>query len=426
MKKPFFTLFVVVAILLFLFNGPLLDLVGWHYSMDDGPFAMKMHPTTYILFLGAAAAIVLAPYATLPLFRRPSFLVYFGAALLMAFKGVMITMSGVTGGEMSTALVGFLTPAFLLIAVQPVERRDLARLAIPMRVYFAIDSLMALAERAIGHRFIPSFLDNVKEFRATAFLGHPLSGSLLTGAMIVHLVTARREKASIVYRLPEVLLHVVAMFAFGGRSALVFTTVILVLSALFAQQARGQTRISFVQRALPIAVVLLGIGFVFLPIDLVDRTLDRFTQDYGSAQTRNSAVAAFLSLSPSDMIHGIDINQRMTMANFYGSPAGFELTWVSLAMEFGVPVALAMLIGLPMLLFSLSRSLDRSAFYMSLQFLAVTAGSIGLAVKTLLVPQLLVMMMVLCQRRMAAPRPSPRAGNPALFPVLRPKADTAI
>jgi hypothetical protein len=427
MKKPFFTLFVTVTILLFFFNGPLLDLLGWHYSMDDGSFATKMHPTTYLLFFGALAAMALAPYATLPLFKRPGFLVYLGAAFLMVVKGVLITMSGVTGGEMSTALVSFFTPALLVIAVQPVSGRDLSRLVVPMRVFFALDSLMALAERAVGHRFIPSFLDQQGEFRATAFLGHPLAGSMLTGVLIVHLMTARREKAPILQRLPEVLLHVAAMFAFGGRSALVFTTVILLLSAIFARQARNQTRISALQRALPIGVVLLGIGFVFLPIDLVDRTLDRFTQDYGSAQTRNSAVEAFLSMSPSDMIQGIDFNQRMTMAHFYGSNAGFELTWISLGMEFGVPITLAMLIGLSWLLYSLSRPLDRSAFYMAIQFMAVTAGSIGLSVKALLVSQLLVMMMILCQRRIVGQTPTstPRASKPSLFPTLRPKTDEA-
>ena len=61
-----------------------------------------------------------------------------------------------------------------------------------------------------------------------------------------------------------------------------------------------------------------------------------------------------------------------------------------------------MMFGLPLFLWRMSQTLDRSAFYMGMLFMIVTAGSLSIGVKSLLIPQCVLMMLFLSQRRYVA------------------------
>jgi hypothetical protein len=156
------------------------------------------------------------------------------------------------------------------------------------------------------------------------------------------------------------------------------------------------------QRVLPLAIVALGILLIFLPIPFVDATLDRFTNDINSSQTRNSAAYMLSMLSPNELLAGVEASRRVILQDFLNTPFGIELAWVALAISYGMVATLPMLVALPLNLFSEARSLDRSAFYMALLFLVVTAGSLSIGSKSILVSEVLLMMHCLAQPRRAA------------------------
>lgn len=390
--------------LLFLLGGPLLDVIGWSYSNPDASAITKIHPSTYVFAAAAVLALLLGRRRYRKFVLRGEYLLFALATSILLVRAILIVRAGTTQGEMSAVLVTFLSSAMVLICFQGVTSVERTKLGRGVRIFFAINSAMAIAERIVGHRFIPSFIDNVggNEQRATALLGHPLNAALLTGIMIVHLVSSR-ARSSLLIKVGEVLLHAAAMFAFGGRAALVLTPVVLWLSVLVSP-LRQHARLTRLQKLLPLIILLIGICLVFLPLPFVDATIDRFANDDKSSMTRNSALLMLGTLNASQVLTGIDAAHRELLQAIFHSTAGIELAWVAFVMIYGLLATLPMAFALPLLLWRLARQLDQSAAYMALLFLVVTAGSLSIASKSLLLTQTLVMMLTLANR---APRRRP-------------------
>jgi len=399
MRRLFLFLFFAAAALLFLLNAPTLDMLGYPYSNDSGPVLTRIHPATFLLAVALVVAIVLAPYRLLRELRSPVLLFFLFATVCLLIRAVMLVMSGITGGELTLVITNFLTPILAMLCVALILPHEANAFATFIRLFFVVNSLVALAERAVGHRFIPSILDRFHDPRAAALVGHPLNGAVLTGLIIIFLVSARRGRMPVWMRFGEIALHAAALFAFGGRSAIVFTPVILLLQAVAGRNRAGEAKISFAQRAAPFALLMVGVSLTMLPIKFVDDTLDRFTQDNGSAQTRNSAIEMISRLPMRDLLTGLNVQERMALSRFYNTTQGIELSWVALLMDFGLIAVLPMMVAFPLYLLATARSLDRSAFYMVLFFLFVTFGSLSIGVKSLLVVQLLLMMLTLARAR---------------------------
>lgn len=399
MYRLIYYVVIAASILLFLFNAPMLDLIGWPYTTSGGSAVTKIHPSFYLLLIGAGAALFFGQRRSWALVLTPRFIIYAVAALIILGRAIFITMSGQNEGELSAALDTFVTPALLLVCFYVVSPVTLGQMGNVIRVFFVLNSLMGLAERVVGFRFIPSFLDKfTNQDRAAALLGHPLNAALLTGTLIVYLTTATKIRTRVGLRIPELMLHALAMFAYGGRSAMVFTVTVVLLGSVLIRQEEGGPKVSAAQRLLPIIIVILGIGLVFLPIPFIDATLDRFTNDTGSSQTRDSAVQVLGMLSPHDLLTGITVSQRQTFMTFFNTPAGFEVSWIALIVTYGLLATIPMMIALPTLMFGTARGKDRSAFYIAILFMIVTIGSLSLGSKSLLLSQTLVLILTLTQR----------------------------
>lgn len=401
MTRLFHLLFVLAAGSIFLFGADLLDNVGWKYSSDAGSIFTRMHPGTYLIAAATCIAAFQYPSKVLRTLKSGPFIFFNIAAFILLIRAILITMAGVTGGELTTVITNFFTPSMIYICARCLSTDELRAFETPMRIFMGLNSLIGIGERLVGHRLIHGFMDTTRDPRSTAFVAHPLNASLLTGLIIIYLVSARRGQTSITRRLPELILHSVAMFAFGGRSALVFTPVVLILSSVAARREAGQADLTWLQRALPAILVLVGLTLVFLPLPFVDATLDRFTNDLNSAQQRNSAIEILMQVSSHDLLWGINVLEREAFAKFHSGVA-IELCWVALGLTYGFIAVLPMMVGLPLFLWRMSQALDRSAFYMACFFMLVTAGSLSIGVKSLLIPQCVLMMLFLAQRRYIA------------------------
>lgn len=401
MARFFYILFFVCTGAIFLLGPHVLDLLGWRFTDDNGPALTRLHPATYLMFVTTALAYLAFPKK----FRRAlaswPFVVFLVATLILLVRAIIFAVGGVTGGELTTVLCNFLTPALFYLCARCVPMEDFTKLEAPLRIFLALNSVMALAERAVGFRFIPGFLDKTTDIRAAALVGHPLNGSLLTGLILVYLVTARRSDSPIRNRIPEMLIHALAMFAFGGRAAIVFTPIILILSAILGKRrAAGQANISWAQRALPFSVVVAGLGLIFLPLTFVDQTIDRFTNAGNSTQARNSGVDILMAEKTSDLLLGMEAPDRVALWTIYKTPAGIELAWLSLIQTFGLLCVLPMMVALPWFLYNIAKPLDRSATYIMFLFLVITAGSLSFGVKSLTIIQCMMMMMILSQPKL--------------------------
>jgi hypothetical protein len=387
------------AVLLLPLGGPVLTMLGWNFDTAGGSALFKIHPSTYIFAAGAGLALASGQRQFWTLLMRPWYLPFLLTALAIVARSVPIARAGGSGGEFSGALVSFVTPALMVLVFQ-MERTDLDRLGGLIRGFFVFNSLMALVERAIDHRFIPTFLDaSGNEHRAAALLGHPLAAALLTGLVIINLVTAPKRETSLPMRGAEIGLHGLAMFAYGGRSSLLFLPFMLVAAMLFARNGGGTNRVTVAQRLAPFALIGVGVVVLLLPIPFVEATLSRFTNDNGSADTRLAAINILGSLSPSELMWGVDVFRRTTLMDFYHTPLGIELCWISLIVTYGLVVIAPLMIALPLFLVGIARRLDRSALYMAIYFLIVTAGSVGFATKSLIISDLILLMTTLARAR---------------------------
>jgi hypothetical protein len=391
------------CVLIFLFGYNLLELVGWR-SLNGATSITKIHPSFYIFTITALLALASGGRQYWNLVAKPRFIFFFVAGIIMVVRAAEIVSSGVTGGELSAAFVTWVLPAMMLVCLQSIDGATFTQLGKVLRGFFVINSLMGILERVASIHIIPTLLVGTSDDRASALLAHPLNASQLTGLMLIHLVSARRGDAAIYTRIPEIVLHALAMFAFGGRSALVFTIAIILFSTLIARRKPGERNLTITQRALPPLVLGAGILLIFLPIPFIDATLDRFSNDGKSSATRDAAARMLGVLDSSEILFGVDSNRRTIIQAFFHSVNGIELCWISLTMTYGLLATLPMMIALPILLFRTAQQLDRSAFYMALQFIIVTAGSLSIGSKSLLISQTLVMMYALCQRRIVEPR----------------------
>ena len=405
----------VATTLLFLFNAPMLDLVGWAYTSGGGSAVTKIHPSFYIILGTAALTLSARMEPAVRTLRQPRFIIYLLAMILVIVKAVAIMMGGKNEGELSAAVDTFVTPLLLMLCLSVIRPEHLERMGLLLRIYMVVNSVLAIFERVAGARLVPSFLDKfTSQDRAAALLGHPLNAALLTGMMLVYLLTSTQNRVRGPTRIGEIAVHAIAMFAYGGRSALVFTAVVIIMSSLSVRQGATGQRVGAGQRLLPIIVLLLGVGLVFLPIPFIDATLERFTNDRGSADTRNAAIQLLSMIDTDQLLNGIPASQRQIFMTFLRTPAGFEVSWIALTVTYGLLVVLPMLVALPIFLFGTARGRDRSAFYMAMLFMIVTIGSLSIGSKTLLLSQTVVLLFALT----AAPALEPRFFNSRLRPEL--------
>lgn len=405
-----FTVTILAVIAIFFLQGSLIDALGWKYFDPFAPTLTKIHLATYLFAVAAALTLIdiIASRVLLdtkgaldPILRSWQFLFYAGAATLLLVRATAISALAVSGGEQSLAIVTYITPVMVLISIIQLSPRQLTIVAGLIRVFFVVNSIMALAEAAVGYRFIKGFLDKDAGLggRAAALSGHPLNGAVLSGLIIILLVFGPRRFLPKIARLPEVILHGVALFAFGGRAALVLLVAVLLVGGLVAQRKSGEDKISILQRVIPLVMLAAGAVLVLFPPKFVSAALDRFsTAGDSSTAARFSALDIFGNFNFHQLIWGASQYYRFQLLTFYKTPFGIESSWLNLVSVFGLIVTVPLAASLLLLLWKLLGRLDRSAPLAILYFLFVTATSLSIGSKSLLISQLLLMLLTMADR----------------------------
>jgi hypothetical protein len=370
---------------------------GWQWSSESAPGWMKFHPVTYIFVVGA----LLGLGSLRTRYWQPLLSWRYGPfafmAMVFVIQGIVIakTSSDPTGAA-GIAITSFLTPVLFLIAAVSMSREDWGRLAIALRVLLCASSILALVEAATRTSFI--YIQEGHIFRAAGLMGHPLSGALVTGYMLVYLLTSNNRRASLVSVLPEIMLHAMAMFTYGGRTALALVPIIVAISILLPSPGVPLAR--RLGQRLGIALLLISGGLATqLEIDAVQSTISRFQDDSGSSETRFKALEIVQNLRTSDLLFGISAEMRQSLLNSNDLVEGIENPWLSLIMIFGLLSVTPMAITLILTVFAHARMFDRSAIMMTLFFLIINSSSISFGGKSLTIVQYFILVTALCQSR---------------------------
>lgn len=266
-----------------------------------------------------------------------------------------------------------------------------------IRIFFAINSVLALIEAVLGERFFPGYvIEGSIGDRATALTAHPLSGAVLTGMLILFLAFGPRRRLAKPLRIPELALHGAAMIAFGGRAGIAILLAVLVVGGLIIGRKQNEEKVGVFQRMLPIGILAGGFLLITFPPPFVEKALERFNfaRDK-SAATRFALGDIFQNLTDHQLMWGANraVLERLMVA--FDTPLGIEAAWLQLTATFGLIVIAPLGITFLLFLIKLTAQLDRAARYAAVYFLAVTATSLSIGSKSLLVSQFFLMLITI-------------------------------
>ncbi|OYU90731.1 MAG: hypothetical protein CFE29_07830 [Bradyrhizobiaceae bacterium PARB1] len=343
----------VYFLLVFVFSGTVLDTLGYDYSAIEGSQITKIHPATYFIVVLFSVFVVSYP-------RKRDLVSYYLATKLgtifffcaATFAFINIVLGGRNGFGMyfDTDLHLFLC-CMLLPFVPPEGMVKLERF---LHGFFAVNAMLAIFELVSGIMVFPLTTyspdgTTTIEARAVALLGHPLHAATITCIYIVSLLVGGGKLLQAGWRTPMIVLQAAAMVAFGGRTALVVTLIILMVALSWqAIKFAAGHRFSRGTVMMAIAAIPLGIAIVtaLALAGFFDQLLERFTEDGGSARSRLVMFPLWGSFSWGDFLWGPDPDYIRSQMYSFGMEWGIENPFVHISIYQGVVISSLIVLGL--------------------------------------------------------------------------------
>jgi hypothetical protein len=354
----------------------------------------KIHPSTYLAVLTIASFFRVTGGGLYRDMRQKA--VWMIAATLIFLVVYSMTSNGEGGGENSVLVVTFMSAGLFALVLSEADEKTQGEIFWFVSLFLFFNSTVGIVEGMSGFRLLPYVVSSEIidwDNRPTALLGHPLSNSFITGAWVLALLMQASRDSFRFRSAVVVVFHLLAMVIFGGRASLVLTisiaAIYLVLRALVALVYRRNGRDVIV------AVVMIYAAALSVPLLLssgaADMIIDRFVDSRGSDETRYAAFQMLSSLTAGEWWLGIPISTRQAFLVAGGSTHGIEISWISLVLQFGAPIALSLLICAYLLLrSSMPKGMER--FMLLAYFFAASFTSLSIGGKSLFISQTLVIL----------------------------------
>ena len=297
---------VLAIFLQFLITANLLDAIGVNVPL-------KIHPASIIVLFCVIYLLIRGDVPIQVRFREaPGLMLFvFGIPLLGIYA---IFFNGFSGSMVY--IESFWSAGLLAISLESATARQKRILAWILITLCVIDAFVGIYESLTYPNWFPLVLDpdlidkltdTDVDFRANAFYAHPLTASLIT-AMAIFLIYSMRMRFLVASPIFAVLL--VALFGFGGRTALGVTLVVSILSAFYHLMAgiiRRDLKLDFVLAVLVAGVVVpIIIAIVVTQTTIGDRIMDTLYYD-DSAAVRTTQWAVLGRLSLRNWLFGISM-----------------------------------------------------------------------------------------------------------------------
>jgi hypothetical protein len=299
----------------------------------------------------------------------------------------------------------FVLPLLFLLLLRDLDEKYIRILAFILAAILAVNACVALAEFATGWRLVTISVPEgvtadptdptaqfdwraqlMQEWRASALLGHPLQNGVVVGCFVLCLAGAGSRWLPSIVRGPLMLLQIASLFAFGARTSLVSTLALIILIALYRlslmaidHQRVNLRKVALVFFLLPLAVVVVAYAW---DSGFFARTIERFVDDSGSANTRLVMFDMFKPLSWNDLFFGPDQRDVATWQRVLGLEFGIESSWIGLILSYGIVMTSLVVAGLACFCVSLVRSAGRGAMLVLFAYLIVVSTAATLSGKT--------------------------------------------
>lgn len=389
----------VAILLLFLISPAVLFQLGYNYEQPGGNPFEKIHPGTVLACLALLMRIAALPH---PLGGSLAVLVGYPGLTALACGWLLLLMHIVIvqKAPFTPIIDTFLLPIVLFTLVTILSRDWKPRLALALHLIFSLNALIALAEYLTSWRLTPyvaGALEIETDWRATALLGHPLSNAALTGCYLILLAMgAPLGKGAI--RLCLIGLQLLAMVAFGGRAGLVMVLAVLSLigigRAFLFLAGRRVSLLGAAGAAIMLAMVP-SLLIAAYEAGFLDRLIDRFQNDQGSAQTRLTMFKLFEGFTWRDLIIGPDPSLLDSLRRFHGLEFGIESFWIAFLLSYGIAVSVIFFLALGFFCRELVRRSGAAGAVTLVYFFAVASTSVSLSAKSAILGMLSVMVLIL-------------------------------
>ena len=249
--------------LIVLISPMVLHLWGIAYELPGGTALEKIHPGSLVIFASLALLILNSGNPLRFLARQagqaPGLFVFLAAWLILLQHIILVQRAPFT-----PIIDSFLLPMALFICLRDCPASFLCVMARALHVFMAVNACLGLYEVASGWRltpFVAADLEIELDWRASAFLGHPLANAALTGVYSLVLALGGGRGMPHLMRPLILCLQLAAMVAFGGRASLVFLLALLLLLAL-----RGGARVLSGGR---VGLAQAGLFLICLPLAMM-------------------------------------------------------------------------------------------------------------------------------------------------------------
>lgn len=381
------TLLLVAAILTsFLVSGMALTAIGFEYDSSNGPSWQKFHPSTYFAALAMVLRVLGQPHPTRYLASLPR--KFPGAALFMIML-TLLTVYGVRVQEMPfTPLVEpYVVALVALVAHDDLSPTSRSFVRKALHVILVANALIGILEVWTQTHLIPADTPGEPDARATALFGHPLQNAATMGAYSLCLVLGGDPHLKPVPRAAIIGLSLLSLLAFGGRTALLMTLLIVsgVVLWRLAQFLFG-ARVEFKHVLAGLAIsplIMLGAASV-ASAGVFDRVLARFVDDNGSGQARVIALELFNLFDVGDMLFGPRPDVLNSALNTLGISVAIENTWLALFFFYGGLMTGLFVVGLFSLFWEYWRRARPGALLLFFYFVVLLTSANGLSAKTMM------------------------------------------
>ena len=379
-------------------------LTNWkiQYVTAGGNFYEKLHPATYLVTLALCPALLRNGNPIQAIVRicaeSKAILFYFVCWLFLLVQTLLLERP-------FTAIVDtFLLPLLLTIAIWQVPPWGRRSLAWVIHLAIVLNVAIGYYEYFAGHRIIPLTLGNVLvvgEWRSAALLGHPLTASGLVAGYVLALVLRPQLCPQPLLRWPLIVVCFGSLMAFGGRTALVTTLLIIAACAVveLLRVIRGG-RMPLTALIVGIGAIFIGVAAIFAVLDLglFDKMLLRFSSDKGSALARFATMDLLSHLDWNEILFGPSVSRANALQNMLGLDYGIENFWVSCIVQFGLLHTILMTTALAAFFAMLLKRSSRAALALMVLITVIAASSVSFSSKNIQLAQFVILIALLLPR----------------------------
>ncbi|UZE47491.1 VpsF family polysaccharide biosynthesis protein [Rhodopseudomonas sp. P2A-2r] len=412
-------LMLLAAVSMFAMSSAMLTNWKIHYLTNGGGFYEKLHPATYAVVLASLLLLVRNgdPVGEINRTLSQSRLVL---VYLFSWLALLVQMF-VLERPFTIIIDTFLLPVILCLVIWRISDRQKRLLVWAIHATILLNVALGYYEYFSGHRLIPLTLGSVVvlgEWRASAFLGHPLTASGVVAAYVLALVLRPALCRPIALRLPLITVSLGSLMAFGGRTALMTVLAVLGCLALIEifKLLRGK-RTSLLGAIAALCLLFVAVAGIFAALNLgiFDKMLLRFSSDKGSTLARYATFNLLSHFDWHELILGPSPVRVNALQSQLGLNYGIENFWVSSTVQFGIVHTALLTVGLVCFFVEILKRSGTAAWAIVLLILMIAASSVSFSSKNIQLAQFIALITLLlpngARSGAAAADSRPRAGQ---------------